>query len=571
MSAAPQGSITFPGLDQILGGSVVIGHGLAPGKIVVTVPPQADFPSPIGDCVFAYDDFYATFPDCKVDRFEFHKGDDGKGTWSVYILDRRWRWASRVGGGQVSGYYNTRRNDNEVIKDTIKSAKDLAKLCLEAMGESGYDLSDMPEDVYPQTEWDYAYAPEALQQLCDQLGMRIVMTLDSKVRLKVGGVGATLPNDETVLEDSLSIDVPELPDTIILVAGKNRYQGDFKLEAVAKDVGGKIVPLRYASYFNDIAMSDFPNFLNIADEKLRALAKESAFRWFARLEELSLPGVDEDSIEVKRILPFENEQVATQTIEGDECNLPAWVFGRFWSQSADKMQNNLGLDKDGKENEITSDTFAKLEDGSPLLATGWTLDQKHGIVKFSDVIYAVEKSYDKDGNPNGVKTVEPSIYLRCAVSLRDKDTRAWLHRERKRTYGTSGSKPRYILKPEISWNVEYVAKDDSLQDNAQDVDDLLDYYLDKAEAEYQFTDPRSITYGGWRKIDLDGAIQQYSLILMEDSGKAITRASRNREELDIEISYKDRRLSEKIQAAVKATAERDREAEHGKKKGAPAR
>ncbi len=120
------------------------------------------------------------------------------------------------------------------MTDTERTPQELAELYLNAMGEVDYDISELPDDTRPPVDHDYDNPAEALAALCESLGCRIVLQLDNTVKLVRSGAGAGLPA-EFLLEDSLTIDLPEKPDKIAVVCGPSLYQVDFPLEAVGLD------------------------------------------------------------------------------------------------------------------------------------------------------------------------------------------------------------------------------------------------------------------------------------------------------------------------------------------------
>ncbi len=553
----PQGLFHYPNISQILSGSFTLNHGISPSVCTIYVPPDTLVPE-VGELRIAYGNLVITFQNCKLDRFAYEIGGDGKRRLALYILDRRWKWQQVSGGGQISGYYNTRRNDNEVITGTEKNARELVELLFEAMGEENYNIEQVPEDQFPPVAWDYSHPAEELARVTEGLGMHVVLGLDDTVRVLPLGEGIELPLGNDVLEPSLAIDIPEKPDKLIAVAGKTRYQQDFELEAVAKDVGGEIVLLKDVSYNptpgdEELMLADLPYWLNIDDLELRSFAKESFCKWYRIKEPFELPQIvdDEDEpLEVNRaeILPIEAEQIDKHTIEGVDHNLPAWVYGEFYRDDSSETVNSVAaIDPE------------EIKPGSPGFYPGsFTIDRDLGIVKFSEPVYRL---VDDSGN---YKKLPADLRLRVAVSLRDNETRAWRHHERERDFGELGTEPRYVVKPDVVLNI---LKDD--EDNLDDVNERLDYYLDAIEDSYRTTDAGSITYIGFKELAPDGAIRQVTWSVGED-GKAYTRASRNREEVNVDVSYAERRLTEKIAAGLR---DQDRRAAQGKPdagKGAPA-
>lgn len=560
-----QGLFHYPGITQILSASFTLNHGISPSACTLYVPPDTLVPE-VGELRIVYGDVAITFQDCKLDRFAYEIGSDGKRRLALYILDRRWKWRPVSGGGQISGYYNTRRNDNEVIAGTEKTARELVELLFAAMGEADYDASQVPEDQFPLASWEYAHPAEELARVTEGLGMRVVLGLDDVVRILPAGEGADLPAGSDVLEPSLAIDIPERPDKLIAVAGKTRFQKDFELEAVAQDVGGKITLVRPdnppespgLSYYpaDDLLLAEIDSLLNITDLKLRQQAQESLLRWYRIKEPFTLPQVydgenpeEHAELRLADILPIESEQVSTYVDNhGVTQNLPAWVFGQFYTKDA----------AEASENNVAEVDPTSVHEGSPAYyGDGFVLDRDTGLVRLSRPTWRVEA----DGE--GHKNRPARLFLRVAVSLRKPETRAWEHHERARDFGELGTEPRYVLKPDVVLNIR---SDEG--DNLSDVNERLDYYLDALEASYQTTDAGSVTYIGFRAIEPDGAIRQVTWSIGED-GKAYTRASRNREEVNVDVSYAERRLTERIAAGLREQERRAAQSKPDAGKGAP--
>lgn len=96
-----------------------------------------------------------------------------------------------------------------------KSPQQLAKLCLDALGETNYDVSELPDTARPYVHWDEVRPAEALARLCDQFGCRVVLGVDDRVYVRQVGVGQPLDRTDgrTVSE---GINAPELPDKIVI-------------------------------------------------------------------------------------------------------------------------------------------------------------------------------------------------------------------------------------------------------------------------------------------------------------------------------------------------------------------
>jgi hypothetical protein len=155
----------------------------------------------------------------------------------------------------------------------------LATLLLDAMGETSYDVADLPTDPRPKVEWDYENPAAALASLCDELGFKVVLQLDGTVALRQAGFGAALPSGPQ-MSISTEIDPPERPDKITVITGRSRFQADVKLKAVGLDTDGKIKPINDLSYKPAAGwvLGDITEFLDLATKEISEMAKRSVFR-----------------------------------------------------------------------------------------------------------------------------------------------------------------------------------------------------------------------------------------------------------------------------------------------------
>ncbi len=153
--------------------------------------PQAASPAVVGTLVLTFGETRVEFPDCKLDYGTVERTAGGL-ICRLALLDHRWRWRF----GQISGTYNVRRDDSQLQKNaddadnSERTPQQLATLCLEAMGETQFDVGDLPNESRPSVEWDCVVPADALAALCDQLGCRVVLQLNNRVALRRAGVGA---------------------------------------------------------------------------------------------------------------------------------------------------------------------------------------------------------------------------------------------------------------------------------------------------------------------------------------------------------------------------------------------
>jgi hypothetical protein len=562
------GYATFPGIRQTKSCTFTLSHGITPSVAVLEFAPPAEFTGEGGDLVFLYGNASIVFPDCKVDFQTLQRTDHGL-IWSFHILDRRWKWRF----GSISGTYNVRLDDGTIDPAYQLAPQDLATLLLQTMGESAFDVSQLPNDSYPFVEWAADNPAQALADLCDSLGCRVVLTLSNAVLIARIGVGVQLP-DGPMVNNSLSINPPELPDSITVVGGKARYQTDWVLYPVGLDSNGQIKPLSRLSYapspssgdgMGGFSLSAFPPFFDdISDVAitmassqppqtqalvlpqcepqltLRKLAQLSVWRWF-QIQLLNpdgsspfrgIPGCPVKITDLKQI-ELESEQVAVMLdpTDGKVVNIPAMVHGRFYSDDF---------------------AFAVTPFGTQY-QKGFSIDPVHRMVKFSDYVYAYE--VDGSGNNTGyLQESPPVLYLRTACSVRDPQTFAFV----RSIYtiplgGTWNTGTKIVKRDEIvlgsiaNWDVAGGSmRSLGTSDNSQDVQAESQYYANAATLEFQLTDPQEIHYAGLVPISPDGAIQQITWSV--GTPWTTTRVCRNNEFSPAVPPYRTRRLFEMLKS-----------------------
>jgi hypothetical protein len=257
---------TWPGVTGVESCSGTVGHGTTPGVFVLTCFPQTSAPDAAGDLTIGDGTRRVVFRNCKVESVTGRAGADGQ-TFVLRILDRRWRWAT----GAISGRYNQLDRRGKLVPWTIRSPVELAVLCLEAMGERGYQI-DLPPGLpaaaganldrylragesFPQTlanppvTWDKTPPAEALARLADYFGCRVVYqpVADRVLVTPLGAGRAALP-DGPCEAIAPTIDRPRTPGAVAVAGAPVRIQCRLRLEAVGKEWNGSVVPINDLSY-----------------------------------------------------------------------------------------------------------------------------------------------------------------------------------------------------------------------------------------------------------------------------------------------------------------------------------
>ena len=539
--------ITFAGVSAIVSADYTLAAGITPGIATLYVDPEAKLPR-VGALQIYDGSLVATIPDCIIDKIEHVVRSTGRVN-RVTILDRRWRWREH---GRISGQYNrdfsfSVSSAAELRERGFVNAWELAAMCLEEMGERRYDVSALPQKVYPYVDWDYANPAEALAKLCDRYGCRPTLSLNGNVNIVRDGVGRQI-SDFQVVDGSIEIDPPEAPDQIIIVGGRDRWQHDFNLSPVALENDGSIVDLDDVSYkptFDGVKTWDYCDFEHFTsvDEKYREAARRSVFKWYRITAGFTLPGRHDSVDDIKRILPILTTQIEQTKSFGETRDKRAIVFGVFVSEFTDAAKPFV--------EEVDRNINAKplqLYDGS------FSIDAAEGLVMFSQPVYNLKQIPGVIGK--AIKAAR--IRLRTSCHLREQHSNAWVRHH----WELDRENPRPGL-------IKYVVDDDIVRTRYIDFDprrenkdngESLKYHASQSWlseiAKYNVELSGSLTYPGFQFYDVDGTIRQVSFLLGED-GHGVTRVSVNKEEPLVSPVYAERRLFERV-------AERNRRAEAAK-------
>jgi hypothetical protein len=544
----------FPGIQQIISASISFTHGITPSMATLEIAPQRNFTAQIGTLRFFDGQTTIEFKNCALDTNTFERDDRGF-VWKLSVHDRRWKWTQSGGGGAQCGYQNLRKDDNTIIASTKTGLRDLVKACLDNMEEEGYDVSSIPNDVYPQVTWDFALPAQALASLCEEAGFYVVLGLDDRVRICKIGNGNNLPITPDVTHNSLALTIPTGPDEIRIVCGPDRFQADLELEAVGieDDSRGTIKPIDQLTYKPAGGWSgkttSFKEVLgNGSEAEIRRwnLAQQSVWKWYRIKLPITVPGyVDasgkkDASITEMWQLKLEDEQVATTNgkDEKERGNLPAVVYGE-WFKGLDGSYNNTP----SRHNDLQSSVES----------ISWSLDKKNGVVKFSEPVYANDDDHIDLGELYPVSAI---LWLRTAFTLLDEKTGSPVRSYYKQRTGNNlGTMPRYeIINDLVVWHLPeydhlYGDSIKKITDNWKDVQKECQVYWLQIAKQYQSYTPQTVHYNGLKRINLDGAIQHITLNV-SDSG-ATTVVSRNNEQFRKVKSFNERRLTDKLKELLR--------------------
>lgn len=562
-----RGLAFWPGVKQVLEASFTLSHGITPSVCVMEILPQpGDVVAEYGDLVFTFGDTTLAFLGCKVDRASFQYSESGL-LWQLSIFDRRWKWQFGLMYGDYNTHYTGIGDFGSIDAKTKKSPHELAILLLTEMRETVVDVTQLPNETYPETHWEADNPAAELQKLCDTLGCRIAIGLDNITRIVRTGVGLPLPTDN-IMRLSAVIDPPEAPDSITVVGGKSEYQPLLMLEAVGLDTDNVIKVINSLSYkpaagWGSQPMQPGVPWLNVNGWTVqpgvnpnaaraqtlgwinpRQFAEDTVYRWYRvkmtdvdgsgappKIPGWSGPPGGQNDGRIKnlwQILPLLDRQVAGwKDQSGAWHNNPPKVFGIYFTygQNGQVFPGQAGNGQDVNGNTLAG-AFCFLD---------FSVDTETGVVKFS------QRAFQQGANG----AVSPAnLVLQIAVNVREDVAFSFDRSEIKRVLPVAqrNTGTRIVKKEEIvRWVIaSYDASGKVTQTTNNDafVKQESNYYLNAAQLEIQLQSPGDATYMGLIPISPDGAIQQVTWSVGPHG--ATTRASRQTEWNPAVPSYRER-------------------------------
>lgn len=572
---AGQAFVTWRGLKAHGEVQAVLQHGIQPSKFQIQVAPDPDLDLG-GTFTINQDGERIQFPDCRADFVDaYRRESDGLLLWTIVVLDRRWKWLAA--GNVLYGYYNV-RDGKSVRQGTEKNIRELMKLCLDAMGEKGYDLSQVPTDNFPEIEWDYVLPATALDNLAQSINYRVVyQPRRNRTAILPDGEGATLFQGNAV-EYSITFNPPEQPDELRFIGNRVLWEMDLELEAVAQDTNLSWQLLNNVSYTPDTFGINFINnptirgknywwnydvFLNNIDDDTGVITPEGSqsLREFARSQvyrryRVKIPpgGLKVQGFGIVKtldqLLPLLNQRIAeTDPAVGVVSRpKPSVLWGCFHHGEVIPLNNTLSVGGMLRQQQF---------DGTPAkgltYTKGWRLDVNTGIIETNEPLYLFgiyPGGMFVDGKRIEITVFEPArVFLRTSFGVREQKTRAWSRYfiPRKMSGRKFNTKPHFVKRDDAQLTYNVTSR--RTINNFREYEKQANFYLDEQERQYQISTPMVVQYPLIRSIDPDGALQQITWTINERG--ASTRVSRNREEKMIGLTYEEQRRNQQLSERLK--------------------
>lgn len=545
MPTVGSGGISFSGINKALSCEMTSAYGTAPsvGTIAYREQPRV---SRVGTLTLDCDGQRRTWRNCKIGAFQKQTDANQNGIVVAQILDRRWRWQR----AKINGRYNIKLARGGYQSGTQKSPRELATLLFRAMGESGADVSALPDESRPAIDWDVSSAAEELASLCESLACRVTLGNDDVARIVRLGVGRALQDSPFAYALGDSLDTPDPPDEINLVGAEILHQCRLKLKAVGEDIGGVVRPIDNLSYKPSTGWEkENPATLGgVEDREVRQndgsivrqkqLALNSVYRWYQLAPDNHEITDKLTDVERKHIV-IPAAELAEKYIDeqGIERKRAAYCAGVWTTATKPDGKNS----RDDQPVVIYFPLTLNTEN------IGFSLDSDRWLVQFAEPVYKLT---------SGGNQVEPAeIYLVCAVIILDKETRGPIRYEKKRRIGSAtgaAAEVETVRRDDVikrivsTYQTSGAIRSSDVLDEAN-LEQRADYYLDAQQRLYQSAVQQELKVKGIQAILVDGLVQQVTWTINTTVGVE-TWASQGYEANRNVPSYDEWRRRQKVAA-----------------------
>jgi hypothetical protein len=518
------GTCSYPGLN-IRYASFTFSRGVTPSIATLVCTPFDGLDLPPSTLRFDYGNVSVQFPDSAIMAAFIRKRHMNKGwLWSVQVMDRRWRWAF----GSISGEYNRRTPSGLIDPNNQKTPAQLAALCLNALGESGYNVSQMPEGVFPYVNWQNVNPALALASLCDYVACEVVLNhLTNKVEIWPLGVGPGTQTGFGELHQKYRYSPRNVPSAIEVHGGDSHFQNKLRLRAVGLDTDGQrlIDNLSWKPAAWNTQALHFPG----VAAGYQYLAQDQLWREWRVVGQydssLAVPQCQETITSTDQYLLDDYLlDPAERGLDGYYRKLPYVVGGNFWPY-ADTPSDYTNKQWFGPTKLLADRRMVKLQDPAISLSTSGLLQ-------------------------------EATLYLATSYRVRAVNGDV-VHIVRSGNVGGSGG--RLVLRrPEVfaSYKTDYATSEGSPSGTANTQDTAFaeaDRYVQIFQQKFNNSQVSEMTYPGIIAGNLNGVVAQ-SRWSCGVNREALTYACEN-EELDVTATPRtERRRREVLKQIAEAMA-----------------
>lgn len=487
-------SIKYGSVQGILSVEATLSRGVSPSRFILRIRPQDGLSPEPATLTISDGENTVSFPDVAPNIAHLRKETTEKGMrWSLPLVDRRRRWT----GGRVQADFNERLPDGTIKAGAKKNAQEIAAFMLNIIGESGYDIIQVPTGVYPRIEWEDKPYPLALKEFCDSVNCIPVLGLDNRIKIARRGAGASLPSSGTILPPWRF--TPPKPTRLVVAGSPSWWQTLLALRPVAHKTNGDLCRLTNTDFW---VAGEFPMFFPNISSADRHLASTHAYRWFQVYQQaeggLDIGTCPEPINDIRQIYPIHGKllEVGKDLELNDVVQREATLRGTYWPWCDHPYNTDPGTECPVK--------FEVLD--------------RDGLVRTDIPVIQWEDS--------GETPAAPDLYLLASYQVRKFNDGSYVRLTRSRNLGGPGGDVA-IYRPELFETRAHQYDGVNVSghvDNLGVVNPEADAYLDAFATRYSNTTQEDFQYPGIKPIALDGRVEQVRWLVRMGHG-GTTRAS----------------------------------------------
>lgn len=488
--------VTATGVQQVESAYYTLTNGALASQVVLRILPQSTTVPPRIHVTFVGGFAAVPLNNCVLDFGSIKKNLRGE-VVSLRVWDRRYWWQF---AGEINARFNIHLPDGSIDTRNKKSLRQLAVTCLQLAGESNYSVGALPNDVYPEVEWEYQKPMLALDKLLSQHGYEICWNpLNDLVHIEQDGVGADLPLTSDTSGSSLDMDFNAAPNFLNIICAPALVQAKLKIESVMPEPNGGLVPtddssIKPASGWNYQQGTQFEDVAAEHGDDAASLARQAYGKWYRVTkfadDTLNCPGYPDNPLpDILHISPLNHLLAETYTPVGSSLTVekPAYVQGRFLP----------GGDEDGIEPVENTEPTERVEGY-------FDLERHQMLVKFSSPVLK------KDGS----SLVPADLWLTASFEVTNRESLLKDRYVYRHNMGTGGPGAHNEDREDIQRRVIAEYPDDdptespTVDDNLEDVAEEARIQAIIASRQFLTRVGRVRIYRDIQPIFTDGAIKQ---------------------------------------------------------------
>jgi hypothetical protein len=232
--ANPQGRLRYAGVWADGAFSVTRTSSTRPDQIRAQFILGVDLPL-YGNIEIWYGAQRIVLPDCRLALESIKGGSNGR-MRDVTFLDRRWKWQYVTAFGEYNNWTYGQDHYKYYLAFGEKNNRQLVKILLGLLGETSVDATSVSDELKQAIHFDGKPCAGVLDNLLEINGARLNLRWDNSVKIDVLGTGRNPPNDQRVMDYTLTQTPPVIPQTLLIEPEQTTFTNDFYLEPVGYEI-----------------------------------------------------------------------------------------------------------------------------------------------------------------------------------------------------------------------------------------------------------------------------------------------------------------------------------------------